>query len=344
VSQAEFSIAKIARGYTNFEDVYQGQAVDVPVFLSDKVSGKDDLALDSYGKLKAQYDRNGGFGGGLTAADNGISPFLVAGIPVPMGSLVSVLLPNVPGSFDGGVTPALTYHLIWRMRSVGKFRTDRAPYHLAFDGKGQSDDGSLDVGPVGAAKFAGASEIRQLIVGSQEVIRFPQTPSSGAWAEENLWALAQNTQVTTQLKRPLFPAFGGTEVAEGDIQQGYLKNGQGNFPLYVPYLTRAMGDELLVAVTAVSDPAATTWDFDGAHFNVSLAFGRAGYVTGKSQLATPLKPNPQIGVYVMTGVGPLRSTPCRILISVRWWASWWPRPERSGPESTASTSPFLRPS
>lgn len=296
---AEYSIAHVLRGYVNFEDVYQGEQTSTPVMLSPEPSGRDPEAQVSYDKLAAQYRANGGFGGGLTAADNGVSPFLVAGLPVPFGSMVTLLLPNLAG--DNNLSPPpITYHVIWRMRSVSQFIQKRAPYHMAFDGVGQPDDGSQDVQPIGGVKFAGSSAVRKLIIASTEMIRYPQSApaSPDQWAEETMWGAGLVTQTTDPVDRPLFPGFGG-QLAIGDVQQGYIMNGQGNFPVYVPYETRAMGDELLIAVTMDSG----TWDFDTTNYIVSLLFGRAGYETGKPTVATPLKQNPTLGVYVLTGSG-----------------------------------------
>ncbi len=79
LADAQFSIARILRPYTNFETQYQGQPVDRRIMLSEVVNGpggeaRDDLAI------KGQ---------------TGIDPELARGLAVPMGARVLIWFPKI---------------------------------------------------------------------------------------------------------------------------------------------------------------------------------------------------------------------------------------------------------
>ena len=318
----EFGITKILRGYDDFEDVYQGQGIDNNViWLSDRKDGKDPQAALAFKKLQAEVDANGGVIPplGLTSNDTGVNPWLQRGLPVPLGASIVMYLPYAQGysvSGEAFFNLPLKYIVAWRNRSVSAQGLNRQPYHQAFDGLGQTDDGRLNAltaTGAGTHIFSGAATARRVIQAFWEPLRYAQAepPLTGGPAIEDVWELTFRTapDVAQTPLPPLFPYLKTLTPAPnptlGALGQGSLKNNN-TFPFYVPVSTKVKGDELLIGVTLDTSnisPGAG-FNFDAGAYILSLAFGRAGYITGDPSIATPLVPNRQLGVYVTTGSNP----------------------------------------
>lgn len=309
---ADFSIVTTLRGYKNFEDVYQGVSHSQLIYLSDRESGKDPESEEAYNRLSAELAANGGVvpPGGLTSNASGISPWLQRGIPVPLGGWIVLYLPYILSSEGGS---ALLYYIGWRNRSVEHFRETREPFHLAFDGLGQDDDGSLKeaqaVGGAPTAIFGGATAVRRLITGYWEPTRWAPTtePATGPTIFDDFQSVIRmNPQGTAGplTPTPLFPYLDPTKnPVSGDVMQGFLKNAPpgSNQLAYLPVPIRCKGDELILAVRCETD---ANYDFNSSDFLISLLFGRAGYTTGQPTLAAPLVPIPTLGAYMSTGSAP----------------------------------------
>lgn len=318
----EFGIVKVLRGYSDFEDQYQGKRIQGNViWLSDRKDGKDPQAAVAFKKLQSEVDKNGGVipGGGLTSNDTAINPWFQRGLPVPLGSTVIVYLPYAAGvGTQGEVTYPLPFQYVvaWRNRSSSVNALQRQPYHSAFDGLGEPDDGrnaAFTATGVASPIFSGQATARRVIQAFWDPLRYAQTePAAGDLSVEDVWANSFRTNPSGDLtlapQPPLFPYFKTVPPAPnptyGSLGQGAIKNNTlDRYPNYVPVSLKAKGDEMMIGV--MMDTSATisipTFDFDNNAFLLSVFFGRSGYVTGNASLATPLKQNKSLGVFVTTG-------------------------------------------
>ena len=320
----EFGITRILRGYSGFEDQYQGKNVfNNVIWLSDRKDGKDPQAAVAFKKLQAQVDKNGGVipGGGLTDNDTAINPWFQRGIPVPIGATIILYLPYSAASGSSGGTPyplPFRYVVAWRNRSSSVNALARQPYHSAFDGLGQPDNGSnaaLTATGISSNIFSGAATARRVIQAFWEPLRYAQAePAGGDISTEDVWANSFRTNPSSDLslapQPPLFPYFKTVPPAPnptyGSIGQGAIKNNTlDRYPNYVPISLKVKGDEMMIGVMLDTSFApvgpAITFDFDANAYLLSLLFGRAGFVTGNAALAPPLVPNKSLGVFVTTG-------------------------------------------
>jgi hypothetical protein len=303
VFDAQYSFFQVLRAPENFEDLYQGQPPNIPIILSDQKSGKDPQAEESYQALIAQYRQQGGFGAGLTAANNRVDPFLIRGMAVPLGAMVTLLLPAGP---TGGTEASLPFEYVffWRLRSTRAYQAIGVPYHSPFDGLGQDDDGSAAINPAAVVKFDGVSEKRDLIVCAYEPLRYAQAEPTNTIADQTLWPVKLSTRPSAPVvSNPIFPGFGG-QTALGKFQQGVVKNGIGTLPNHNVHRMIALGDELVVLLLSGRGAGDAVYNFDSTDYFTSLFFGRAGYQVGDPNVATVGQPNKQLGAYLASGVGP----------------------------------------
>ncbi len=302
-NDSDYGMFARLRGYTNFEDVYQGLSHAIPIVLSTQPSGKDPAAQASYERLIAELRANQNIfpTGGLTAADNGIDPFLVSGFPTTLGAYVSLQLPALPLGTDA----TFCYTLIWRVRSVEDYNEQGVNYHQAIPGLGLPDDGSTDVDPAGV-KYGGGAAVRKLLVAGYETVRYsqPQPVGQATPAAQYMFPLQlQGHGDTAPVLQPKFPGFRPGEFAFGQYEQGIALNASlATNVLMLNHRTIASGDELIVVVQPSIKTG--TYDFDVDDYNLSLLFGRCGFATGFPMIAPFGKPIKNLGVYVTTGVGP----------------------------------------
>lgn len=300
---AQYSFFSVLRGPTNFEDLYQGQPPNIPIILSDSETGKDSQADESYERLLAQYRQQGGFVPPLDAANNRVDPFLIKGMSVPLGSMVTLLLPSGPTGTTQD-SQAWEYVFLWRLRSTRAYQATGVPYHNKFDGLGQDDNGEYAINPQPLVKFGGIATKRDMIVCAYEPLRYAQPEPTNTIADQTLWPVKLSTRpVVPVLGNPIFPGFGG-QTALGKFQQGVVKDGLSTLPNHNVHRMIALGDELLVLLLSGRGANDPVYNFDRDDYYTSLFFGRAGYQLGVPTVATVGEPNKQLGAYLATGVGP----------------------------------------
>ena len=300
MSEAEFSFFETLRGYTDFEDVYQGAPCTNPIVLSTQASGLDPAALIAYQRQVAQFAQ----GASTASAGDGISPFLVAGMPVPLGSLVCFYLPFLA---TAGEVPNGThrYAIAWRLRSAQHFQDTGDPFHSRNDNFGPDDNGGSDVQPFGPAKFSGPALARKIVPVCWENVRYvnPAPTFSQVMADlarEDMFAASFAPAGYAIIDSPLYKAYSPTTVGLGNISQGLVPNpgSLGIAPQWQPLFPQAKGDECVLLVYRQPNPGpfGSVWDFNGEDLSVSGFFGRRGYTN-------PQGPLPGLGAYLGTGKG-----------------------------------------
>jgi hypothetical protein len=279
LADAQFTLARVLRPFDAFENIYQGQETGIPIAFP--------------GVLDAD------------AGTPGFSPYLLAGLEVPLGAKVQIWFPVV--SYGGELTlnpPTIvpyTYQLHWRMRNVADFRSRRKPYHL-----GKQTGGAAD--PTGTP--SGQSVERLLLPSCLETVLYQQPEPSDAPAVANL----RGTTITvpgdgilsavTGYGRPLLPVGvppppGGGQ-AFGQYEQGVADPGfmdQATLSIFRAYFTIAKGDELSITVNPIAARVGGTWDFAAEDQGFSNLYG--------TNVAGPPHPAfPDMGIYVWTGSNP----------------------------------------
>lgn len=208
----DYGIAKLLRGFPNFEDYYQGQTRGTPIALgqSPATMGRDAQAQANYGTLSAQLAKQTG-GAGPSAdgnVDGATSPNLLEGIPVTLGANVIFAFPR---PLDDNL--GFTYKIIWRLRTADIYAQTRIPYHSVLRGFRYTDK-EITTGdgwnPSGDSTFAGQAAQRAVIATFEETIRYTQTPGTGEPAQY----LGQQTALDLGLTPEPSSAFTTTFVGE----------------------------------------------------------------------------------------------------------------------------------
>lgn len=298
-TQAQASMFTELRAPNGFESIYQGVSATTPVVLSPRSTGLDQLAEDQLSKLKNAYRTTGAFP--IASDGNGISPYLVAGVPVPMLSTVTLLIPGVTPGVATDPPTRYRYALVWRMRTFATAAAGNKPFHGKNSSLGLPDDGSNKFSPMtGGPAWSGTSVDRYPIVAAGDSMDYVQTePSStGTLAEEVIFETLTVIDPPS-LARPIFPGFYSGQVAYGDVSQGITENpsAASSAVRHVAVTRRAYGDELVVLVyrNAVSE-FSLGWDFTpgGADASFLEFYGQGNTRTGQRNA----------GLFVSTGVAP----------------------------------------
>ena len=183
----DYGIAKILRGFPNFEDYYQGLSRGIPIALMpypNATHGRDASASNNYEALSRSLSAQA-VGTGPSAdselVDGAFSPNLLQGTPVTFGSNVVFALPR-PNESSGG----FTYKIIWRIRAAELFALTQAPYHSITRGYRYSDPDVSTTNGWNAATpvFAGKAASRSVLATFEEVIRLTQSPGTDPVAED----------------------------------------------------------------------------------------------------------------------------------------------------------------
>ena len=304
----DFSMTRTLRGFDGFEDYYQNTGASKFIWLSDQKSGRDPEALKAFMSLRQEYTRQGKtFSPELTANATGIDPFLMAGIPTPIGAQVMLWLPFTANPVSG----SLEYVSGWRLRSVSHYNLTRNPYHFSEDGDGRTDDGSLVVQQMGLGLtpiFTGVAQTRRFIPAAWQTVRFaPTFPGVGEIATERLKQEAFMDPVPLNIvdvgDMGYLPGIVADSKVRPTVMQGFVPN-VGYVPTFHPLVIRALGDEMIIGVRP-QNTAEAQYDFNDDEIEISYLFGRNGYdANADDQFGTPLVPNTQLGVYVSTGAAP----------------------------------------
>lgn len=294
LADAQFTVASVLRPFDGFEAVYQGKAITIPIVFPGTLD-------DDAGKP-------------------GFSPYLLAGLPVPLGAKMQLWFPAVAGLADGQPVYDYRYVLTWRLRNVGDFQRRRLPYHLKKESNGAPD--------TWLAGSASSPDNLFVLPAATETVLYQQPeapPSTGivtspGFGFGNLRSEAVDvpsdlleTAVTAGL--PLLPpnsapnfanAFPQPPTASGQtplgaFQQGVIDPAVSNlapYPLFRPYFTVAKGDELIISCYRNNSPnSAIAWDFAATDQQFSNLYGTNAY--GVSH-----KPFPDLGIYVFAGSNP----------------------------------------
>lgn len=287
---AQFTMAQVLRPFTGFEAVYQGRPLNVPIVFP--------------GTLDPD------------AGKAGFSPYLLAGLPVPLGAKVMLWFPAVTatiGTPPESVSVDYAYVLHWRLRNTGDITRHVQPAHFPKETPGQPDTW---LAPVPPARF--------IIPSSTETVVFEQTESSLLPGVGNLRPQAiavpeDSATSSASFGLPLlppgsppfansYPVASSNTVPLGLFSQGVLNpnpnvsdaSDLAGFSLFRPYFTVAKGDELLIACVRrqpLPAPPNDIWDFQTFDERFSNLYG--------TNVAGPTHPIfPDIGVYVFTGTNP----------------------------------------
>ena len=181
----DYGIAKILRGFPNFEDYYQGMPVTYPVALTPWGSpnmGRDPIAKANYDALSSRLAaQNGGAGQGATSpgVDGKTSPNLLEGQQTTFGANCVFGVPRSSPVLEGA---QFVYKFIWRIRALDLFERSGKPYHSVLGGYTYSDPYvSTDDGFTGEPVFIGDAAKRGVIATFEETLRFteprPDQPS-----------------------------------------------------------------------------------------------------------------------------------------------------------------------
>jgi len=257
LSDAQMSMVLPLKPFQGFEDVYQGAEGTVPIAFPgtlDPEAGKE------------------GFAAGL-----------LAGIPVPLGGRLLIMIP-MPIHALGDPSANYAYQFVFRIRNQRdvnrKIEAGLQPsaYHLPSEQLGRRLTESM-----GGTKLF-------FIPGASDVEAFEQTePASGA-ASVNVVQQRYVPKITAPWVQPLTPDGSSGVWQQGVYDRSDATNPSG--PTFAPIFLDALGDELLILCYKVDG---ATWDFnsEGADASFSDTFGNG---------SGALEYNPNIGILISTGV------------------------------------------
>lgn len=264
-ADAQFGIARILRPYAGFDNLTPGGG------SYQGMTGVTPIMLTEGGKALDDL-----------AGQPGYSPVLVRGLSVPMGARVVLYIPNLtpnPPPPNG-----YRYAVLWRLRNTHDYALTRTPYHYPKQGQGIP---IVAPNPNPGARVVIPAASDTVVYNQAEPVAFASPAVQNVYAE----ALRFNFSLSSPFS-PLVP--GG---AFGTIEQGTITSepSTGNFLVAE---TQAKGDEMVLAIWKEPN---TTWNFtNGASdFQLALELGQGG-----NQLAPPIGPFPDLGVYVMVGTSP----------------------------------------
>lgn len=262
MSDASVGIIHCLRPFAGFEAKYQGQLATIPIMLFE-----GDNPLDPQ------------------AGKPGYSPWLLRGLPSPMGARATLWIPVLQAE-DGPDLYPYRYNLIWRTRSTYDFRQTRSPYHIAKQGAGVPDT----LNPAPTARVVIAAAYHPIVYAQAEGI-----------ISNTLSPFQHLTQEIIQpvggivLPQPI--ASVSDSARSGEMQQGILDTtafGEFSFtPNWLPHEVACLGDELLIAVTRGRVGVGSgNWGFENGEPDHTFT---AFYGTGEGG------PYPDVGVYVNFG-------------------------------------------
>ncbi len=291
---AQFGIARVLRPFPNFERTYQGQEITIPIAFPG--------TLD------------------VNAGRLGVSPYLLAGIPVPLGGKVQLWFPAVVGhAGEGPNVFDYKYMLIWRLRNIGDLErsSGQQPYHLRKEGAGAPDTYLAPASPRRVVFPAATETVVYQQAEPSAVAPLITAPGAGLGnlrtdAIDVPSDQADDLSVFPTAALPFlppgspsfanqFPIGSSNTTPLGAYQQGVLDPAQSNlapYALFRPYFTVAKGDELLIiCFRNNSTETTTTWDFATVDREFSNLYGTDAY-------GTPHPPTEDLGIYVFTGSNP----------------------------------------
>lgn len=182
----DYGIAKILRGFSGFEDIYQGLSRGIPIALSpygSKTGGREQNAASNYAALSSALAKQTVGGDPVDGNVDGIhSPNLVDAVPTVFGANCVFMLPRPTTSVDNPEDPLFEpmYKLIWRTRTIDTFAKSQLPFHANLRGFRYQDTQittqlgyqNVSTGPV----LTGLAAQRAVLATVEETLRFTPTP------------------------------------------------------------------------------------------------------------------------------------------------------------------------
>ena len=307
LADAQFTVASVLRPFDGFEARYQGHSTFTPIVFPGTLD-------DDAGKP-------------------GFSPYLLKGLPVPMGAKMALWFPAVVGSVEGSL-PVFDYRylLIWRLRNVGDFQRRRLPYHLSKEAFGAPDS---YLAPSSPDRFVLPAATETVVYQQPEPalpsppipgIITAQGPSQGNLRTELIDVPTDLSEGLVTAGLPLLPPNAAPNFAStfpmppttppppnginplGAFQQGIIDPAVSNLApgsLFRPYYTIAKGDELMIACyrnnTLTEFPSSQKWDFGSFDAQFSNLYGTNAFPPPGQKSH---KPFPDLGIYVFAGSNP----------------------------------------
>lgn len=295
-TQAKQSFFTELRGPVGFESLYQGQSCTIPIILSTSLTGLDPDAEAQVGRLQQVYSQNGKQYP-IVASGEGISPYLICGLPVPAMATALIWIPSLEVSISN---PAYQYQFIWRIRSFRTAGQKRRPFHGRNSRPGPEDSGQNNYIPaLGTAAWTGASALRYPILAAEDTLTYAQAePAAGSSAEANVYWVRNSPHIGADYVPPVVRALDGTKVAYGQVSQGIIPDPTYGVPSHFPITTMCKGDELCILVSRqAAGEGSANWNFNGIDASISTVYGRGVQVNGQYVQVNA-------GIMVATGVTP----------------------------------------
>lgn len=271
---AQFSVATVLKPYVGFEADYQGESCRRPIM----------------------------FPGGLSpnAGKPGYASNLIAGVPVPYGSKVSLWVPTIyrNGATEPEQPPDLQvipyrFQFIWRLKNLQDYRMGIGDSAYHFPKQSPGATGQVVV-PAG----------QKVIIYEGSPQTFSQSltaPNSQFSGEYFATQQAVLERIEFESTTPLPPFIPGG--ADGAYQQGVAALSGVDVNETVSFNCIQMdaeGDELLIAMDRLGGEGEvsgeTTWNFtdnSSVDFAVSVFFGAGSGTTIRD-----------LGIYLLTGANP----------------------------------------
>lgn len=236
---AQWTMVRYLKPFPGFETVYQGKA------------GTNTIAFP--GTLDLFAERNVA----------GYDPNLIAGITVPLGSRVTIWIPQtITDGVDNETQPEVNalyqYQILWRMRTPRDFRAGQgmgqvssvqqySSYHVPTSGFGQPQTVTLD-----------NSQQRFFLPGALRTVAYEQNePGDGTSGVTHL--RGENLQLLQSpiWTPPLTPSGVPAVWQQGTYTNSAAPNTGG--PAYLTFTCDAEGDEMMILASKID--TSNPWDF-----------------------------------------------------------------------------------
>ena len=175
----DYGIAKILRGFPNFEDYYQGLSRGIPIALSpygSKTMGREQNAATNYAALSGALATQvvDTFAVDSAGCDGVHSPNLLDALPTVLGASCVFMLPRPVGANGNPYAPDFLpmYKLIWRTRGIDTFAQTQLPYHANLRGFRYVDSHlTTELGFSGTRVLTNQAAQRAVMMTTEETIR-----------------------------------------------------------------------------------------------------------------------------------------------------------------------------
>lgn len=289
LNDARFGVVRTLKPLRGFEDLYQGEnAVEL--------LGNPSVPVAFFETQNLQQPNF--TGRHPQAGEPGFDEDLLEYMPVPMGSLIKIWIPQFVSPDNPANFQAYRYTVHWRLTDIAQYnRRLEGQYHLPTEQPGAPDTTLATV----QTRFTMPSATRVNLINQPE----PVDPFFGEIAHARRELISVRGGSTPA--QPLLPASGGGSV-QGVYQQGVIDPSVD--PVFAPlsafleFELIAGGDRMLITADRDGEggePVAETsgWNFEdgGVDLGFSVIYG-----TGKRS-SFQHDPFDSVGIYVAFGVG-----------------------------------------